>query len=145
MKPATLKALGPLAGGLFGLIDDLFTSDEEKSEAKLKVMTLLSTEKVAQMAVNAKEAEHKSMFVAGWRPAVGWICALALLWQFVALPILSALILTIAAYTGVPIDLSGLLQFNMYELMPILAGMLGLGTLRTVEKRAGVHSNNLTS
>lgn len=143
MDPATLKALGPLAGGLFGLIDDLFTTEEERSAARLKVMQLLSAERMAQMGVNAKEAEHKSLFVAGWRPAIGWIGALALGWQYLFLPIFSAALMAIASYTGVPIDLSGLLQFNMTEMMPIILGMLGLGAARSYEKARGVHSNNM--
>lgn len=143
MDPALLKELGPLAGGLFQLIDDVYTSEEERESARLRFLQALSAERVAQMGVNAKEAEHKSLFVAGWRPAIGWIGAAALGWQYLALPILSAALTGISAYTGVPIDLTGLLQFNMTEMMPIILGMLGLGAARSYEKARGVHSNNM--
>lgn len=138
MNPAVLKELGPLAGGLFGLIDDMFTTENERAEARLKVMALLSAENLGQMDVNKTEATHASMFVAGWRPAVGWICAGALAWQFLLLPMLSTLALVATATAGIKLDLSGLMQFNMSELSPILLGMLGLGALRTYEKTQGV-------
>ena len=143
MNPASIKALGPLAGGLFTLIDDLFTSEEERSAARLKVMGILSAERVAQMQVNATEAKHKSMFVAGWRPAIGWIGAAALGWQYLLLPIFSSAVMAIGAMNGVPVDLSGLLQFNMTEMLPIILGMLGLGVTRSFEKTRGVASNNM--
>ena len=143
MDPASLKALGPLAGGLFKLIDDLFTSEEERASARLKVLQVLSAEKIAQMGVNAAEAAHKSLFVAGWRPFVGWVCASALAWQFVLLPIFTTVVTTIAAINGVPVDLSGLLQLDMAALLPVLLGMLGLGGYRTFEKVKGVASNNM--
>jgi hypothetical protein len=143
MDPATLKALGPLVGGLSELIDDLFTTEEERAGARLKVLQLLSAERMAQMGVNAAEAKHKSLFVAGWRPMIGWIGAVALGWQYILLPVLSAALTGIAAYNGVSIDLSGLLQFNMTEMLPIILGMLGLGAARSYEKARGVHSNNM--
>lgn len=143
MTPELLKELGPLAGGLFGLIDDMFTTEDERASARLKVLTLLSAEKTAQMAVNQTEAEHKSLFVAGWRPAIGWIGALSLAWQYILLPVLSAVVLGISAYTGVPVDLTGLIQFDMANMMPIILGMLGLGAARSYEKANGVASNNM--
>lgn len=145
MDPATLKALGPLAGGLFGLVDDLFTTEEERASARLKVMELMAKQDLGQMGVNAKEAEHKSMFVAGWRPAVGWICAGALAWQYLLMPIFVAVISTISAFTGVDVSFDNLLQFDMATLMPVLGGMLGLGAMRSYEKSKGVHSNNMGS
>lgn len=143
MNPKTLEALGPLAGGLFGLIDDLFTSEEERAEARLRLTALLSAEKMKQMEVNAAEAQHKSLFVAGWRPAVGWICASALAWQFLLLPMFMAVVSTIAAATGVSPDFSGLIQADLATLMPVLLGMLGIGAMRTYEKSQGVASNSL--
>lgn len=144
MNPAVLKELGPLTNGLFGLIDDMFTTENERAEARLKVMALLSAENLGQMDVNKTEATHASMFVAGWRPAVGWICAGALAWQFLLLPMLSTLALVATATAGIKLDLSGLMQFNMSELSPILLGMLGLGAMRTYEKTQGVGNTVIT-
>lgn len=143
MNPKTLEALGPLAGGLFSLIDDLYTTEEERADARLKVLSLMSTEKVAQMAVNAKEADNPSMFVSGWRPAVGWICASALGWQFVLLPVFTTVVTTIAAYTGAEISFEGLITLDTATLLPILLGMLGLSVQRTYERTKGVQRNNI--
>ena len=143
MNPATLKALGPLSGGLFKLIDDLFTSDEERATAKLKVMELMAQSDISQNTVNAKEAEHKSLFVAGWRPAIGWIGAIAMGWQYILLPIFTTVVSTIAAFNGVPVEFSGIVQFSAAELMPLILGMLGLSASRTYEKAQGVASNNM--
>jgi hypothetical protein len=123
----------------------MFTTEDERAAARLKVMQLLSAERMAQLGVNAKEAEHKSLFVAGWRPAIGWIGVLALAWQYVLLPVFSAIVTGIAAYNGVVIDLTGLFTFDMTEMMPIILGMLGLGAARSYEKARGVHSNSMRS
>ncbi len=75
---------------------------------------------LAQIAANQSEGRHASMFVAGWRPAVGWICAIALANNFLIVPYVDAV---------QPLDTG--------VMMPILMGMLGLGTMRTVERLSG--------
>jgi len=84
-----------------------------------------------QLAVNAVEAASSSLFVAGWRPMVGWTCAAAFAYKFVIAPF-AVLIL---AATGNPIEIPTL---DFTEMSTILLGMLGLGGLRTVEKIKGV-------
>ena len=78
----------------------------------------------AQMAVNAKEAEHSSIFVSGWRPFIGWVCGVSMGFNFMVLPLL-----------GVWVELAPL---DLTTMMPVLMGMLGLGGLRTFEKAKGV-------
>jgi len=85
-----------------------------------------------QLQINAKEAEHGSIFVAGWRPAIGWICGIALGWNYILQPILSW---AVFAYG---LDLAAAPALDTAELTTILLGMLGLGGLRTYEKRLGV-------
>ena len=79
------------------------------------------------------EAASSSLFVAGWRPAIGWVCGAGCAWNWIGLPmasfIMAAIGHTVAIY---PADLG--------EMMPLLLGMLGIGTLRTVEKIKGVAS-----
>ena len=77
-----------------------------------------------QLKINAVEAAHKSIFVAGWRPAVGWICASALAYHFVISPILDI-------WVDIPV-------MEVESLYPILMGMLGLGGMRSFEKMKGV-------
>jgi len=77
-----------------------------------------------QLEVNKTEAAHKSLFVAGWRPAIGWICGLALMYSTILSPILGIW------FTVPPVDSS--------LLTSVLMGMLGLGAMRTVEKTKSV-------
>lgn len=132
--PAALMAAGPVASGLFGLIDKLFTSDDERMSAKLRVLELEKSGELAQIAVNTQEAKHKSLLVAGWRPYIGWVCGFAFSWTFVLYPILQFVVLAF----GVPLDLSLLPTMDLSEMMPVLLGMLGLGAMRSYEKKSGV-------
>ena len=81
-----------------------------------------------QLEINKAEAQHKSIFVSGWRPFIGWTCGVALAWHFVLAPF----IMFICAYLNVIIH--ELPQFDMGSLMTVLMGLLGLGGLRTFEK-----------
>ena len=87
---------------------------------------------LAQVEVNKAEAQHRSIFVSGWRPCVGWVTAVALAWHFV----ISPLILFAAAIAGV--EVPELPSFDMETLTTILLGMLGLGGLRSFEKYKGL-------
>jgi hypothetical protein len=89
----------------------------------------------AQLAVNQAEASNASMFVAGWRPAIGWICGLGLFVQFLVNPIST----WIAALLGKPIVFPTL---DLGTLMTLLLGMLGLAGARTYEKINGVGTEN---
>jgi len=82
---------------------------------------------LAQLEVNKKEAEHSSIFVSGWRPFVGWVCAVSLASNFLLVPWANAL-LAMADKTIV------LPMVDLATMMPVLLGMLGLGTMRTTEK-----------
>ena len=84
-----------------------------------------------QIAVNQVEAAAPSVFVAGWRPFIGWVCGMALAYKFVLAP-MAAFVL--AAY-GHPVVLQ-VLDFS--EMSTVLLGMLGIGGLRTIEKIKGV-------
>tara|TARA_R110002110_G_C13410461_1_gene713571 strand:+ start:748 stop:1152 length:405 start_codon:yes stop_codon:yes gene_type:complete len=82
---------------------------------------------LAQLDINKTEAGHRSVFVAGWRPFIGWSCGIALCYSYVVQPIL----VFILAQTGYLVELP---RMDLGEMMPVLMGMLGLGGLRTFEK-----------
>ena len=85
-----------------------------------------------QRAINAEEAKSRNIFIAGWRPFVGWTCGLALFVHFLAIPMADVL----TAYFGyAPPSYPA---FDMDTLMTVLLGMLGLGGLRTYEKQKGI-------
>lgn len=141
MAASALKAAGPIASGLFNLIDQLFTSDEEREAAKLKVLELEKSGELAQIGVNTQEAKHSSLFVAGWRPFIGWTCGLAFAWTFLLYPMLQFAVIAF----GVPVDLSLLPVMDLSEMMPVLLGMLGLGAMRSYERRNGVQRNTMNT
>jgi len=107
------------------VLDKLFTSDDEKLEKSIIMTRLAQQPNLAQVELNKVEAGHRSIFVAGWRPAIGWVCAAGLFLTFIVNPILQW-------FTGEP----GPALPNDIILELVLA-LLGLGALRTVEKMNG--------
>ncbi len=113
------------------VLDKLFTSDEEELSKKILLAKLAQEPGIAQVELNKVEAQHRSLFVAGWRPFVGWICGLALLYNFIIRDIISYILITNYPETILPPELA------MTHLMTVLMGMLGMGGLRTIEKLTG--------
>jgi len=117
--------------GLGGkLVDKLIPDPAARDAAKLELLKLQQSGElaamVAQTEINKVEAANPSVFVSGWRPAIGWVCALAMGYQYLLRPFLTAFY-PILTFPG--------LDDNLWQL---LAGMLGLGGLRTFEKLNGV-------
>jgi|TARA_R110000744_G_scaffold25802_2_gene63818 hypothetical protein len=100
-------------------------------EIQAKLTDSLAQVDLAQLGINKVEAAHRSVFVAGWRPFLGWSMGVAMTWTYVVMPIAQFIL----AQTGHLVDLPAL---NTGELMPVLMGMLGLGGLRSWEKVKGV-------
>ena len=100
-------------------------------EIQAKLTDSLAQVDFAQLGINKVEAAHRSMFVAGWRPFIGWTCGVALMYTYVLQPILVFGL----AQAGYLVELP---RMDLGELMPVLMGMLGLGGLRSWEKVKGV-------
>jgi hypothetical protein len=124
------------------LIDRILPDQAAKAAANLELLKLAQNGELAalaadtdlakgQLGVNQAEASHRSMFVAGWRPFIGWVCGSGLAFQFVIGPLAT----WIAALCGHPIAVPAL---DMSTLTTLLLGMLGLGGMRTFEKVAKV-------
>jgi hypothetical protein len=133
--------VGGIADGLFGLIDKLFTTDEERQSAKLRYLELVQAGELAQIGVNAEEAKHESKFVSGWRPFIGWVCGAAFAYTFVLQPLFVFMAWLVAAFFGVMLPVEMLPTLSLGEMMPVLLGMLGLGGLRSYEKFTGTNTN----
>ncbi len=125
-------AMGPILDGVLRLIPDKNARAEAKEQFEGQMLVAMTSLVQGQLQINMKEAEHGSIFVAGWRPAIGWICGIALGWNYIIQPIISW-----AAFSY-GVDLVDAPQLDTAELTTILLGMLGLGGLRTYEKRLGV-------
>jgi len=115
-------------GGLAGQIRSAITGDlSPEAKATLEQAALAAEQAAdqAQAATNTEEAKSTSFFRSGWRPAVGWLCVVALAYNYLGAPLLR---LTIGTAPVV----------DMAELYPLLFGILGIGTMRTVEKIQGI-------
>ena len=128
--------LQALIGPVTGLLDKFIEDKDQKAKLAHDLATMAErhAQELAkgQLEINAAEAKHRSIFVAGWRPFIGWTCGVALCWHFVLAP----LAIFIAGYTGYA--LPELPAFDMDSFMTVLLGMLGLGGLRTFEKAKGL-------
>lgn len=98
-------------------------SAQEKQELAAAVMLIQS-----QLDINKVEAAHPSIFVSGWRPFIGWVCGFGCAWNWLGISI-AKIILQLTGVTDIVLT-----PASLTEMMPLLFGLLGLGTLRTVEK-----------
>tara|TARA_R110000868_G_scaffold54001_2_gene169277 strand:- start:2267 stop:2686 length:420 start_codon:yes stop_codon:yes gene_type:complete len=129
-----IEAVGKIAG-------DLITTDKERLEMEVEQRRLDLEEKrinqatdLAQLEVNKEEAKSSSFFVSGWRPFIGWGCGIAFIYSALIEPICRFVAATIFLYNGsFPVIDSDLT-------MQVMLGMLGLGAMRSYEKKSGVAS-----
>ena len=125
-----------LIGPVTGLLDKFIEDKDQKNALAHEIATMAEKQaheiQMEQILTNREEAKHRSLFVAGWRPSVGWCCSIALFWHFVLQPVA---VFGIAVFG---LDLPDLPKFDMESLMTILLGLLGIGGLRTYEKQKGV-------
>ena len=111
---------------------DKFVADKDlKQKLEHELKTELHRANMAQIEVNKEEAKHRTEFVAGWRPFTGWVCATALAYHFILEPVIVFLLALYDIQLTLP-------QFDMGSLLTVLMGMLGLGGLRTYEKKQGL-------
>ena len=117
------------------VIDRVFPDPAAAASAKRELIKLQQSGDLAvmagQMKINEIEAGNASLFVSGWRPAIGWVCGAACAWNWIGLPMVKVGLGLLA----IKLELA---PANLTEMMPILLGMLGLGGLRTLEKVQGV-------
>lgn len=124
-----------IATGLLGIADtvadSLFETENDRAKARVAVIEALQRVDLGQLQLNTTEAQHRSLFVAGWRPAIGWVCAFAVAYQFVIHPLLTWSFLVSGS------SLPPLPSFDAF-LWELMFGMLGIAGLRSVEKIRGI-------
>ncbi len=120
-------AIDPLTAGLdlAGKLVEKFFPDKSEQERQQLAATLTIIN--GQLSVNAEEAKHASVFVSGWRPFIGWVCGGACAWNWIGI----SLAKFICELSGKPLQLA---PADLAEMLPVLIGMLGIGSLRTYEK-----------
>lgn len=130
-----LNLISSLVAPVSGLLDKFIEDKDQRALLAHEIATLAdkqaNEQAVAQIELNKVEAAHQSMFVAGWRPAVGWVCALAMLLNFILIPFINLGM----EFAGASIRLD---LIEMDTMMPVLLGMLGLGGMRSYEKARNV-------
>ena len=128
--------LQTLIGPVTGLLDKFIEDKDQKAKLAHDFATMAEKHAqqiaLAQIEVNKAEAASGSLFKGGWRPAVGWVCAIAFAYHF----IIKDLIIFGASFAG--IEVPELPEFDMGTLLTVLGGMLGIGGLRTYEKQKGL-------
>ena len=131
-----LNLVASLIPSVTGILDKVVEDKDQKAKLAHEIATLAEKQAhdaaMAQVEVNKAEAQHRSIFVAGWRPFIGWVCGIALAYHFVLAPF----IVFGVAWFGA--EIPELPAFDMDSLMTVLLGMLGLGGMRSFEKAKGL-------
>ena len=129
MIQALLPSILPTVTNVIGrfLPEDKEKRAAAEREIEKQLATHLAQIDIAQLEINKQEAAHRNIFVAGWRPFIGWSCGFAMCYAYIIQPIT----VFILAQTG---NLVNLPTLDLSEMMPVLLGMLGLGGLRSFEK-----------
>lgn len=133
-----LTALLPFGGVIEKVFDRVIPDPNLRAQAEMELLKLHQAGEfrhlehqertdAGQVAVNVEEAKSDSLFKSGWRPAVGWICAIALSAQFFGLPLLTWVAANTLGWEPPP-------ALETEQLITLLFGMLGLGGYRTFEK-----------
>jgi hypothetical protein len=136
--------LGPIIDIAKSVIDRVIPDHEGRAKAKQafelevlkrrqEIIQATQASDAGQVEINKVEAAAPDLFRGGWRPFVGWVCGFAVAYQFLGRPIL-----TWATPLLVVSDIPPPPALDMADLIFLLGGMLGLGTLRTVEKKSGL-------
>lgn len=120
------------AEGVANIIDRFVETDEEKKQFEIIKAKIMMEPSIAQIELNKVEAQHRSLFVAGWRPFIGWVCGIGIAWHFMIYDLLVWFQINFYPGTGILPPLTGTEQ-----LLTLVLSLLGLGAFRTFEKVAG--------
>jgi hypothetical protein len=130
--------LQSLIGPVTGLLDKFIEDKDQKARLAHDLATMADqhAQELAkgQLAINLAESKHKSLFVSGWRPALGWVAVMGMAGNYITIPFTNFILALLEIDITIPL-------IPLETMMPIVMGMLGLGGLRTFEKHKGVHKD----
>jgi len=140
-----ITGLGSLFDFGSKILERIFPNPADRLAAQTKLAELQQTGELAQLAaetdlakgqleINKVEAGSENIFVSGWRPFMGWVCGAAFAYKFTLQPFL----IFIVTASGSTFDPKILPVLDWSEMLPVVIGLLGLGTMRTTEKIKGV-------
>lgn len=139
------EAIGGILSPVKDIIGEVVVDPNKRDQINLQLQQLgdqadqrLSAELLAQINVNNTEAQNKSLFVAGWRPFVGWVGGSGVAWCFVLSPF-AGFVASLFGWQGT------MPHLDSGQLMTLVLAMLGIGGMRTYEKINGVASDGLTT
>lgn len=130
--------IGAIIESVGKVASDLITTDKERIQLELEGRRIDQATDLAQMEVNKTEAQNQNLFVAGWRPAIGWVGAAAMAYQFLLYPLLVWSWTWMQAEQIVPQEVKPPPMLDTEALWVILSGMLGIAGMRSFEKTRGV-------
>ena len=130
-----INLLGSLVQPVTGLLDKFIEDKDQKNKLAHEISTMAErhAQELAkgQLEINKAEAQSRNIFVAGWRPFIGWTCGVAMAYNYVIHPIMIFVLAQLDYLEALP-------ALDLGEMMPVLMGMLGLGGLRSFEKYKGI-------
>lgn len=129
-----LAGLAAVLPAVIAIINKIIPDPEKARETQAEIEKLLIEASTMQQQINMKEAEHASMFVAGWRPFVGWVCGVGCAYSFLFQPLASWASTSFGGVAFPAVDTA--------TMMGLLTGLLGLGGMRTFEKVKEVARDN---
>lgn len=138
-----LLGIGAIIEGVGRIADDLITSDEERLKIALQEKVIEAELIKGQLEINKAEAQHKSIFVAGWRPAIGWVGAIAMAYQFILYPMLTWIWSWAQAKAFLPANLAPPPTLPSDALWVIITGMLGIAGMRSFDKFKGTQTDRI--
>ena len=130
-----MTVLNALIGPVTGLLDKFIEDKDQKAALAHEVATMAENHALeiakGQMAINEVEAANSNLMVSGWRPFIGWTCGLGMFGNFITIPFSNFVLALLGIDIVIPL-------VPLETMMPVLMGMLGLGAMRTYEKKSGV-------
>jgi len=132
-----------LIGPVMKALDKFFPDPQAKAQMQLELLRLNQAGEFKELdaqlemarnqtSINVEEAKSTNLFVSGWRPFLGWTCGFIFVSNYIGVPLL--------AWLSPLLDIPAPPRLDIGEVLPVLLGMLGLGSLRTAEKVKGVAS-----
>lgn len=133
-----LPIIGEIIAGVSKVADDLITSDEERSKMELDQYNAETQRMEGQVEINKLEAASANRWDSGWRPAIGWVCALILALAYIPKVLAITALWCFAAYQQVHTGtLPPFPELGITEVMGLLFSLLGIGAMRSFDKAKG--------